>query len=80
MALSLFELRPHRPETSAKDAVGDSGGHQTSLPVARRSIDENLHGFWYTRGSHNGCDLWKVPDDMSMAAITSAISRDVMFR
>lgn len=33
-----------------------------------------LHGFWYAFGSHDGYTLWEAPDNVSMAAVSLAIS------
>ena len=38
------------------------------------SVGGKLHGFWYAFGSHDGYNLWEAPDNVSMAAVSLAIS------
>jgi uncharacterized protein with GYD domain len=38
------------------------------------SVGGKLHGFWYAFGTHDGYNLWEAPDNVSMAAVTLAIS------
>ena len=38
------------------------------------SVGGTLHGFWYAFGSHDAYNLWEAPDNVSMAAVSLAIS------
>ncbi|WP_026549803.1 GYD domain-containing protein [Arthrobacter sp. Br18] len=38
------------------------------------SVGGTLHGFWYAFGPHDGYTLWEAPDNVSMAAVTLAIT------
>jgi uncharacterized protein with GYD domain len=38
------------------------------------SVGGRLHGFWYAFGEYDGYTLWEAPDDVSMAAVTLALS------
>ena len=38
------------------------------------SVGGKLHGFWYAFGSHDAYNLWEAPDNVSMAAVSLAIS------
>ncbi len=38
------------------------------------SVGGRLHGFWYAFGAFDGYTLWEAPDDVSMAAVTLALS------
>jgi uncharacterized protein with GYD domain len=38
------------------------------------SVGGKLHGFWYGFGKHDGYTLWEAPDNVSMAAVSLAIS------
>ena len=37
-------------------------------------VGGKLHGFWYAFGDQDGYNLWEAPDNVSMAAVTMAIS------
>ena len=38
------------------------------------SVGGTLHGFWYAFGEYDGYNLWEAPDNVSMAAVASALS------
>ena len=38
------------------------------------SVGGKLHGFWYAFGTHDGYNLWEAPDNVSMAAVSLAIT------
>jgi uncharacterized protein with GYD domain len=38
------------------------------------SVGGKLHGFWYAFGTHDGYSLWEAPDNVSMAAVSLAIT------
>jgi uncharacterized protein with GYD domain len=38
------------------------------------SVGGKLHGFWYAFGDHDAYNLWEAPDNVSMAAVSVAIS------
>ena len=38
------------------------------------SVGGQLHGFWYAFGTHDGYNLWEAPDNVSMAAVSLAIT------
>jgi uncharacterized protein with GYD domain len=38
------------------------------------SVGGELHGFWYAFGTHDGYTLWEAPSNVSMAAVSLAIS------
>ncbi len=38
------------------------------------SVGGRLHGFWYAFGAHDGYTLWEAPDNVSMAAVSLAIT------
>jgi uncharacterized protein with GYD domain len=38
------------------------------------SVGGKLHGFWYAFGIHDGYNLWEAPDNVSMAAVSLAIT------
>jgi uncharacterized protein with GYD domain len=38
------------------------------------SVGGKLHGFWYAFGEYEGYTLWEAPDNVSMAAVSFALS------
>ena len=38
------------------------------------AVGGRLHGFWYAFGDHDAYCLWEAPDNVSMAAVSIAIS------
>lgn len=38
------------------------------------SVGGKLHGFWYALGSYDGYCIWEAPDNVSMAAVSFAIT------
>jgi len=63
----------YTPETWARLAK-----HPEDRRDAARSYIESvggkLHGFWYAFGEYDGFNLWEAPDNVSMAAVSMALS------
>lgn len=38
------------------------------------SVGGKLHGFWYAFGEYDGYNLWEAPNNVSMEAVSIAIS------
>ncbi|MEU1973167.1 GYD domain-containing protein [Microbacterium sp. NPDC019599] len=47
---------------------------RTAAQTYIEAVGGRLHGFWYAFGAHDGYTLWEAPDNVSMAAVTLALS------
>jgi uncharacterized protein with GYD domain len=63
----------YTPETWAR-LVGNPEDRRKAAQAYIESVGGKLHGFWYAFGSHDGYNLWEAPDNVSMAAVSLAIS------
>ena len=72
MALYLSRFS-YTPETWAR-LIGNPEDRREAARPYIESVGGKLHGFWYAFGTHDGCNLWEAPDDVSMAAVALAIS------
>jgi uncharacterized protein with GYD domain len=63
----------YTPETWAK-LIGNPEDRRKAAKSYIESVGGKLHGFWYAFGSHDGYNLWEAPDNVSMAAVTLAIT------
>ena len=63
----------YTPETWAK-LIGNPEDRRKAAKTYIESVGGKLHGFWYAFGTHDGYNLWEAPDNVSMAAVTLAIT------
>jgi uncharacterized protein with GYD domain len=63
----------YTPETWAK-LIANPEDRGKAARTYIESVGGKLHGFWYAFGPHDGYTLWEAPDNVSMAAVTLAIS------
>jgi uncharacterized protein with GYD domain len=72
MALYLSKFS-YTPETWAR-LIENPEDRRTAAQSYIESVGGKLHGFWYAFGTHDGYNLWEAPDNVSMAAVATAIS------
>jgi uncharacterized protein with GYD domain len=63
----------YTPETWAR-LIANPEDRRLAAQAYIESVGGKLHGFWYAFGSHDGYTLWEAPDNVSMAAVSLAIS------
>ena len=63
----------YTPETWAR-LIDNPEDRRKAAQSYVESVGGKLHGFWYAFGTHDGYNLWEAPDNVSMAAVTLAIS------
>ena len=63
----------YTPETWAR-LVKNPEDRRAAARQYIESVGGKLHGFWYAFGDHDGYNLWEAPDNVSMAAVSLAIS------
>lgn len=63
----------YTPETWAK-LIGTPEDRRKAAQVYIESVGGKLQGFWYAFGKHDGYCLWEAPDNVSMAAVSLAIT------
>src|SRR2546428_13693336 len=63
----------YTPETWAR-LIANPEDRRKAAQSYVESIGGKLHGFWYAFGTYDGYTLWEAPDNVSMAAVTLAIS------
>ena len=54
--------------------IGNPEDRRNAAQSYIESVGGRLHGFWYAFGAHDGFTLWEAPDNVSMAAVTLALS------
>ena len=72
MPLYLSKFR-YTPETWAR-LIKNPEDRRKAAQSYIGSVGGKLHGFWYGFGTHDGYTLWEAPDNVSMAAVTLALS------
>jgi uncharacterized protein with GYD domain len=63
----------YTPETWAR-LIDNPEDRREAAQSYIESVGGRLHGFWYAFGAHDGYGLWEAPDNVSMAAVTLAIT------
>lgn len=63
----------YTPETWARLAKQPED-RRNAAKAYIESVGGKLHGFWYAFGEYDGYTLWEAPDNVSMAAVTLALS------
>ena len=63
----------YTPETWAR-LIGNPEDRRQAAQSYIESVGGKLHGFWYAFGEHDGYTIWEAPDNVSMAAVSLAIS------
>ncbi|CAN5548692.1 GYD domain-containing protein [soil metagenome] len=63
----------YTPETWAR-MIAKPEDRRKAAETYIESVGGKLHGFWYAFGTHDGYNLWEAPDNVSMAAVSLAIS------
>ena len=63
----------YTPETWGR-LIGSPEDRRQAAQAYIESVGGTLHGFWYAFGTHDGYNLWEAPDNVSMAAVTAALS------
>ncbi len=72
MALYLSKFS-YTPETWSR-LIGNPEDRREAATAYVESVGGRLHGFWYAFGTHDGYTLWEAPDNVSMAAVSLALS------
>lgn len=72
MSLYLSKFK-YTPETWAR-LISNPEDRRKAAQTYIESVGGKLHGFWYAFGSDDGFTLWEAPDNVSMAAVTLAIT------
>ncbi len=72
MALYLSKFS-YTPETWSR-LIGNPEDRREAATAYIESVGGRLHGFWYAFGTHDGYTLWEAPDNVSMAAVSLALS------
>jgi uncharacterized protein with GYD domain len=54
--------------------IGNPEDRRKAAQTYVESVGGKLHGFWYAFGEHDGYALWEAPDNVSMAAVSLAIT------
>jgi uncharacterized protein with GYD domain len=62
----------YTPETWAR-LVKNPEDRRAAAKQYIESVGGKLHGFWYAFGDRDGYNLWEAPDNVSMAAVATAI-------
>jgi uncharacterized protein with GYD domain len=63
----------YTPETWAR-LIGNPEDRRKAAEAYIESVGGKLHGFWYAFGRHDGYNLFEAPDNVSMAAVSLAIT------
>ena len=63
----------YTPETWARLSKNPEDRREAAKKYIE-SVGGKLHGFWYAFGAYDGYCIWEAPDNVSMAAVTIAIS------
>jgi uncharacterized protein with GYD domain len=63
----------YTPETWARLSKHPED-RRTAARAYIESVGGTLHGFWYAFGEYDGYTLWEAPDNVSMAAVSLALS------
>jgi uncharacterized protein with GYD domain len=72
MALYLTRFS-YTPETWAR-LIDKPEDRRAAAREYIEAVGGKLHGFWYAFGEHDAYNLWEAPDNVSMAAVSVAIS------
>jgi uncharacterized protein with GYD domain len=72
MSLYLTKFS-YTPETWAR-LIAKPEDRRKAAQSYIESVGGKLHGFWYAFGTHDGYSLWEAPDNVSMAAVSLAIT------
>jgi len=62
----------YTPETWAR-LIENPEDRRVAAQQYIESVGGKLHGFWYAFGEHDGYNVWEAPDNVSMAAVATAI-------
>jgi uncharacterized protein with GYD domain len=79
--VNLRNLR-HRPSSGRSSYTSETWARLAQKPEDRRNaartyieaVGGKLNGFWYAFGEYDAYNLWEAPDNVSMAAVSMAIS------
>ena len=63
----------YTPETWAR-MIGNPEDRSKAAKAYIESVGGTFHGFWYAFGTHDGYNLFEAPDNVSMAAVSLAIT------
>ena len=63
----------YTPDTWSR-LIGNPEDRRDAARAYIESVGGQLHGFWYAFGKHDGYNLWEAPDNVSMAAVSVAIT------
>jgi uncharacterized protein with GYD domain len=63
----------YTPETWAR-LIDNPEDRRRAAQEYIESVGGKVQGFWYAFGEHDGYTLWEAPDNVSMAAVSLAIS------
>ena len=63
----------YTPETWAR-LIDNPEDRRDAAKEYIESVGGKLHGFWYAFGEQDGYNLWEAPDNVSMAAVSMALS------
>ena len=63
----------YTPETWGR-LIGSPEDRRAAAETYIESVGGKLHGFWYAFGTHDGYNLWEAPDNVSMTAVSLAIT------
>jgi len=63
----------YTPETWAR-MIENPEDRRQAAEAYIGAVGGKLHGFWYAFGSHDGYSLWEAPSNVSMAAVSLAIT------
>src|SRR3954467_5063974 len=72
MPMYLTRFR-YTPETWAM-MIAQPEDRRRAAQTYIESVGGKLHGFWYAFGEYDGFNLWEAPDNVSMAAVSMALS------
>jgi uncharacterized protein with GYD domain len=72
MALYLTRFS-YTPETWARLSQNPED-RRAAARAYIEAVGGKLHGFWYAFGEFDGYNLWEAPENVSMAAVSLAIS------
>ena len=72
--MPLYLMRfSYTPATWAR-LIGQPEDRRKAAQSYIESVGGKLHGFWYAFGAHDAYTLWEAPDNVSMAAVSLAIT------
>ncbi|HEY4513960.1 MAG TPA: GYD domain-containing protein [Candidatus Paceibacterota bacterium] len=72
--MSLYLTRfSYTPATWAR-LIGNPEDRRQAAQSYIESVGGKLHGFWYAFGAYDGYCLWEAPDNVSMTAVSLAIT------